>query len=69
MHRRLFGWRELDWRWRGRESDHRRRGLRERQKIAMIHNAGYAEAAQDLMCNDKATYFAFRGTDTPVSAP
>jgi hypothetical protein len=36
-----------------------------RQKIAMIHNAGYAQAARELMCNDKATYMAFRGTATP----
>ena len=38
-----------------------------RQKIAMIHNAGYAQAARELMCNDKATYFAFRGTQTPCN--
>lgn len=36
-----------------------------RQKIAMIHNAGYAGAAKELMCNDKATYFAFRSTGQP----
>ena len=40
----------------------------DRQKIAMIHNAGYAKAAQELMCNDKATYMAFRGTNTPCNA-
>lgn len=40
----------------------------DRQKIAMIHNAGYAKAAQELMCNDKATYLAFRGTNTPCNA-
>jgi hypothetical protein len=39
----------------------------DRQKIAMIHNAGYAKAAQELMCNDKATYLAFRGTQTPCN--
>ena len=39
----------------------------DRQKIAMIHNAGYAQAARELMCNDKATYFAFRGTATPCA--
>jgi hypothetical protein len=39
-----------------------------RQKIAMIHNAGYAAAARELMCNDKATYLAFRGTATPCAA-
>ncbi len=39
----------------------------DRQKIAMIHNAGYAKAARELMCNDKATYLAFRGTDTPCN--
>lgn len=39
----------------------------DRQKIAMIHNAGYAKAAQELMCNDKATYLAFRGTTTPCN--
>jgi hypothetical protein len=38
-----------------------------RQKIAMIHNAGYAAAARELMCNDKATYLAFRGTTTPCN--
>jgi hypothetical protein len=39
----------------------------DRQKIAMIHNAGYAKAARELMCNDKATYLAFRGTETPCN--
>jgi hypothetical protein len=39
----------------------------DRQKIAMIHNAGYAQAARELMCNDKATYMAFRGTSTPCN--
>jgi len=39
----------------------------DRQKIAMIHNAGYAQAARELMCNDKATYMAFRGTATPCN--
>jgi hypothetical protein len=39
----------------------------DRQKIAMIHNAGYAKAAQELMCNDQATYLAFRGTPTPCN--
>lgn len=39
----------------------------DRQKIAMIHNAGYAKAAQELMCNDRATYMAFRGTDKPCN--
>lgn len=39
----------------------------DRQKIAMIHNAGYAKAAQELMCNDKATYLAFKGTTTPCN--
>jgi hypothetical protein len=38
-----------------------------RQKIAMIHNAGYAQAARELMCNDRATYLAFRGTQTPCN--
>jgi len=36
-----------------------------RQKIAMIHNAGYAGAAKELMCNDKATYYAFRSSGQP----
>ena len=36
-----------------------------RQKIAMIHNAGYAGAAKELMCNDKATYLAFRSSGQP----
>lgn len=39
----------------------------DRQKIAMIHNAGYQQAARELMCNDKATYLAFRGTTTPCA--
>lgn len=39
----------------------------DRQKIAMIHNAGYQKAARELMCNDKATYIAFRGTETPCN--
>jgi hypothetical protein len=38
-----------------------------RQKIAMIHNAGYAQAARELMCNDQATYIAFRGSATPCA--
>lgn len=36
-----------------------------RQKIAMIHNAGYAGAAKELMCNDKDAYFAFRSAGQP----
>ena len=39
----------------------------DRQKIAMIHNAGYAKAAQELMCNDQATYMAFKGTTQPCN--
>lgn len=39
----------------------------DRQKIAMIHNAGYAKAARELMCNDQATYLAFRGSETPCN--
>lgn len=39
----------------------------DRQKIAMIHNAGYAKAAQELMCNDQATYMAFKGTPSPCN--
>lgn len=31
-----------------------------RQKIAMIHNAGYAAIAFELMCNDRATYNAVK---------
>lgn len=38
-----------------------------RQKIAMIHNAGYAGAAKELMCDDKATYFAFRTAGQPCA--
>lgn len=38
-----------------------------RQKIAMIHNAGYAKAARELMCNDRATYIAFRSSETPCN--
>jgi len=32
----------------------------ERQKIAMIHNAGYQAVAKELMCNDRDTYNAFK---------
>jgi hypothetical protein len=38
-----------------------------RQKIAMIHNAGYQQAARELMCNDRDTYMAFKGTQTPCA--
>jgi len=38
-----------------------------RQKIAMIHNAGYAGAAKELMCNDQATYYAFRTAGAPCA--
>lgn len=38
-----------------------------RQQIAMIHNAGYAGAAKELMCEDKAAYFAFRTAGTPCA--
>jgi hypothetical protein len=38
-----------------------------RQKIAMVHNAGYQQAARELMCNDKDTYMAFRGSNTPCA--
>lgn len=31
-----------------------------RQKIAMVHNAGYAGVAKELMCNDRDTYNAFK---------
>jgi hypothetical protein len=36
-----------------------------RQKIAMIHNAGYGPAAKELMCNDRATYDAFKTVGQP----
>lgn len=39
----------------------------DRQKIAMIHNAGYQQAARELMCNDKETYAAFRYSATPCA--
>ena len=52
----------------GRQRRHvRRQGLCRRQKIAMIHNAGRADVAFELMCNDRATYMAFRGTDKPCN--
>jgi hypothetical protein len=38
-----------------------------RQKIAMIHNAGYAGAAKELMCDDKPTYMAFRTAGQPCA--
>jgi len=38
-----------------------------RQKIAMIHNAGYGAAAKELMCNDRDTYFAFRTAGAPCA--
>jgi hypothetical protein len=38
-----------------------------RQKIAMIHNAGYAGAAKELMCDDRSTYFAFRTAGQPCA--
>lgn len=38
-----------------------------RQKIAMIHNAGYAGAAKELMCNDRDAYFAFRTAGQPCA--
>jgi hypothetical protein len=39
-----------------------------RQKIAMIHNAGRPDLAFELMCNDKATYVASRNTVKPCTA-
>lgn len=33
-----------------------------RQKIAMVHNAGYKLVAKELMCNDRATYQAFKSS-------
>jgi len=38
-----------------------------RQKIAMIHNAGYQAAAKELMCQDRDTYFAFRTAGQPCA--
>jgi hypothetical protein len=38
-----------------------------RQKIAMIHNAGYQGAAKELMCNDRDTYYAFRTSGQPCA--
>jgi len=38
-----------------------------RQKIAMIHNAGYAGAAKELMCDDRASYNAFKTAGQPCA--
>jgi hypothetical protein len=38
-----------------------------RQKIAMIHNAGYPGAAKELMCNDRGTYDAFKTAGQPCA--
>lgn len=38
-----------------------------RQKIAMIHNAGYANVAFELMCNDRATYVAAKTAGKPCA--
>jgi len=38
-----------------------------RQKIAMIHNAGYKGAAKELMCEDKGTYMAFKTAGEPCA--
>ena len=38
-----------------------------RQKIAMIHNAGYKGAARELMCNDRAAYMAFKTAGEPCA--
>jgi len=38
-----------------------------RQKIAMIHNAGYGQAARELMCNDRDTYNAFKTAGQPCA--
>jgi hypothetical protein len=39
----------------------------DRQKIAMIWNAGYKSAAKELMCRDRATYEAFRTAGEPCA--
>lgn len=36
-----------------------------RQKIAMVHNAGYQQIAFELMCNDRATYNAAKTAGKP----
>jgi hypothetical protein len=36
-----------------------------RQKIAMVHNAGYQGVAFELMCNDRATYNAVKSSASP----
>jgi hypothetical protein len=38
-----------------------------RQKIAMIHNAGYQGVAFELMCNDRATYVAAKTAGKPCA--
>lgn len=39
----------------------------DRQKIAMIWNAGYKAAAKELMCNDQKTYNAFKTAGEPCA--
>lgn len=36
-----------------------------RQQAAMMHNAGYAGAAKEMMCDDKSAYYAFRRAGQP----
>src|SRR5262249_11696239 len=39
----------------------------DRQKIAMVWNAGFKGAAKEMMCNDRDTYFAFRTAGEPCA--
>jgi hypothetical protein len=39
----------------------------DRQKIAMIWNAGFKEASKELMCNDHKTYNAFKSVGQPCA--
>ena len=36
-----------------------------RQQAAMMHNAGYAGPAKEMMCDDKSAYYAFRRAGQP----
>lgn len=40
----------------------------DRQAIAMVHNAGYAPEAREMMCNNKAFYMAARTVGKPCAA-
>jgi hypothetical protein len=38
-----------------------------RQQIAMLHNAGYPQAARELACEDRETYVAFKTVGQPCA--